>query len=101
MIKLGIKLISIFLVSKIKVVEFRNYIEELLEPIEKVAEVLTDKDPNNTTQLLEIWNDNKNDIINGSLPTACLIIKKRIKDPMVAQIICEMIKDEMDSQTQT
>ena len=101
MIKLGVRLISIFLVSKIKIVEFRNYIEELLEPIEQVAEILTDKDPNNTTQLLEVWNDNKSKIINGSLATACFIVEKRIDNPEVAQIICDLIRDEMEAQNQT
>ena len=100
MIKLGIRLISIFLVSKIKVVEFRDHVESLLNPLAEIAEVLTDKDPDDNGQMLKVWQDNKNNIIGGTLSTACIIIETKIKDPLVAQIICEMIKDQLKIESQ-
>lgn len=96
LILLGFKLINKYLVSRIRIVELRDYITALLEPISKVVDRLTDKDPDNDEQLMQLWAEEKHQLVEGSLMTACLIIQAEIKDNDLAQMICEMIHDAQE-----
>ena len=91
-IKLAFRLIRKFLIAKINIVELKEYTESLLKPIENVADVLSDKNPDNKAQLLEIWTKNKSEVIAGGIDTACLIISKEFNSEWT-DIICTLIRE--------
>lgn len=92
LINFGLRLIDKYLVSKIKLEELRLYVVSLLEPLEKVAGILTDKNPENTSQLREFWAEQKENIIGDSLEAAAVIIEKEVEDELTRDLILELIK---------
>lgn len=87
-----------------KDVTLANAIVAYLAGVEEVLKALVDDDPNNEAQVREIWERRKNALLGASIDivTDKLAdkIRERIKDPILAGIIIEMLQslDELVKQ---
>jgi len=70
----------------------RAFLTGRVELIERIADKLTDSDPNNTAQLEAIWEDEKDHLLTASLDTVIRIIEEEVDDPATAAFIIELIK---------
>lgn len=97
-INLALKFVDLYFISQIKVVSIQDYLSSKLDIIKDVVEIFMDKNPENTTQLIELWNKIKDDLATETLDTALEIVKSKIKDPGVREMICVLIETEIAEQ---
>lgn len=88
-----------YLIEKIQFAPLRQYFEQQIEPAMKVAELLTDKNPDNAAQLQIFWNENKSSLLSSNLDLAIMIIEEKVKDTVLRDLIVALlqsIKEEQD-----
>lgn len=77
-----------------------NTILQYIAGTEEVFKALLDENPNNEAQIIEIWNRRKMGILGDGLDILtdklAEIIRQKINDPILAEIIIELLK-EVDS----
>lgn len=91
-------LIQKYLIDKIDYEPLKQYFMNQIEPAKNVAELLTDKDPNNKAQLAAFWEENKSSLVAANLDFAIMIIEDKVKDPVLRDLIVTLIKSIKDEQ---
>jgi hypothetical protein len=83
-------------ITAFKDVKLANAIIQYLAGVEEVLKALVDEDPNNEAQVLAIWERRKLALLGDSLDVVtdrlADKIRERIKDPILAGIIIEMLQ---------
>lgn len=92
-IKLALGMIQSLVINQIGEVSIKNYLSSLLTPLQKTINVFLDKNPDNEGQLLEIWREYDEPIIDETLLTAALIIESRMEDKEQAQFLALVLRD--------
>lgn len=87
-----------FLIDKITVEPLKNYILSLLAPAKKVADLLTDSNPNNGEQLMTFWLEHQKELLNLSIEALKNLIRAKVKDPVLLALILSAL-DEIDEGT--
>lgn len=99
------KILYSFLVTKIAYKPISDFFERQLEILASVVDVISDADPDNNSQLKNIWDDQKDKIIGGGLHLASTIVSEEVNDETLKAIIIQLIeaaKDEvLDEDTQS
>jgi hypothetical protein len=83
----AINLIRVKLLVRINHAELRSYVEKKLIPIEEVVEKLTDKDPNNSAQMTEVWTKYRSEFETDTIDLAIEIVKRKVKDDAVRTLV--------------
>ena len=91
-------------VAKIPAQEIQDFFNERLEELRKVVEILRDKDPEDSKQLKELWQE---DIVpsleDSGLDVAKAIIRKKVKDTETRTILLNILdqyEEEKDLESQ-
>lgn len=84
LINLAFNLLDRYLISKITFAPLREYVQGRYALLKSVADVLTDKNPNNNEQLQKVWENYDEIELDASLETAARIIEIRMKDKNLA-----------------
>lgn len=87
-----------YLIEKIQFVPLRQYFEQQIEPAMKVAELLTDKNPDNSAQLAAFWNENKSTLLSSNLDLAIMIIEEKVTDVVLRDLIVALLKSIKEEQ---
>ncbi len=85
-------LIQKFLIDKIDYEPLKQYFLNQIEPAKNVAELLTDKNPDNKAQLAAFWEENKSTLVAANLDFAIMIIEDKVKDPLLRDIIVSLLQ---------
>lgn len=91
-IQAAFAVIQKFLISKIDFEPLRGFFERLINPAEKVADLLTDSNPNNSEQFKQFWSENRNLLLENSLDTAIAIAKTRIRDESIRNLVVALLE---------
>lgn len=94
----AIGIIRSFLIEKIPYDPLKNFLEENLDPVKKIADLLTDKDPDNRRQMEEFWLANKSKFEKSSIAAAKNAIQQSVKDPVIREMLLAAL-DELDENT--
>lgn len=97
-IKAGIKILDKWLIGKIPFEPLKTMLQKNLGLIERVTDVMTDKDPNNTQQLKEVWEANKEQSLEALEATAKDTINQLVKNPLNALILTELLEEILAEQ---
>jgi hypothetical protein len=81
-----------FLIDRITFEPLKQAFQKLLNPASDVADILTDKNPNNREQLEQFWNEHKHELAADGLDVAVAIVKAKVKDPDVRDLIIGLLE---------
>lgn len=90
-INLAFKLINMFLISKITNEPLKKFTEAQIEPLKDVADVLTDKNPNDADQLDEVWDEHKEQFVKDSTQVIREIIIMSVDDEEKEGVLLEIV----------
>lgn len=92
LISAAIKILDTFLVSKITYAPAKVYVKENYDRLKRVADILTDKNPDNQQQLRELWETEKLDLISDTIALKKEIISKEIRDEVIKEALLDLIE---------
>ena len=95
-----VRMLDKYLIKQIKVAGLREYAEKQLIHLESLLDRLTDKNPNNTDQLIELWQEIKDDLPGESLEAALLIIQTKVKNPAIVDMILLLLETYMEEEAE-
>lgn len=90
-INLAFKLIDSFLINRITYPPVRIYLERSIAPLKQVANIFTDKNPENEGQLKELWADQRDSILDTQMDLAEEIIADKIKNQETKSAFLEIL----------
>jgi hypothetical protein len=90
-IKIATKAIDRYLIQRIGYDPMKNFLAGRVALIERIADKLTDADPDNAAQLKAIWEEEKKELIGASLDTVIEIIGEEIEDEATAEFLIQLI----------
>jgi len=91
LIQLAFGLIEKYLVRKISFEPMRDWVAFQVKVLEQVAQKLTDKNPDDKTQLRQLWNEIAPELFDQTLETAAQIALVKIKDPELARDVADLL----------
>ncbi len=89
----ALKSLNKYLVSKISYDLLRVYVEGAVMRLEKLVEIITDKNPDDKTQLKELWDNEKENLFDNTLETAAEIVLDKVEDQELAAFVAALILD--------
>lgn len=92
-IKFAFGLIERLFVAKIPNPSIQGFVKLQLKPAQRVAYVLTDKNPENEAQLLEIWRQENDQFVAAAFIPLQAVIMERIKDPAMVEDIQAILNE--------
>ncbi len=99
-IMLAFAAIQKFLISRVTFLPLKKWFEQLINPAQDVADLLTDRNPNNAEQRRQFWEQNQDRLTDGSLETAIEIIRLKVPDETIRDLIIEMLKEVINDGVQ-
>ena len=75
LINAALNLLDKYLVAQITFIPLKSYIQLRYEAIKKVADIFTDKDPQNERQLQELWEEIDEQTLDDTLELAAAILE--------------------------
>lgn len=100
LIQFALRLLKSQLLDKITYAPAAAFIGPAYERLEKVADIVTDKNPEDGEQLKALWEQEKHKFIFDTLESAKLIIQQEVKDQTIAKIVLELLETIQEDQTQ-
>lgn len=74
-------------INRIDFEPLRTFLDRLVTPAHAIADILTDKDPNNKPQLEAFWNENKDALLDTGVDAAIQIVKMRVKNETIRDLV--------------
>jgi len=90
-INLAFKLINVLLVSKIADESIRAFVESQITPLKDVADVLTDKNPDDAAQLQQVWEEHQEQFVKDSMEVIRTIIVQNVEDQERQDLLLELV----------
>lgn len=87
LIAAALTLIRVKFINRINHAELRAFVEKSLVPVQVVIEKLTDKDPNNTAQMAEVWRQYRDQFETDTVDLAIDIVRRKVKDEAVRDLV--------------
>lgn len=90
-IRLAFNLLEKAVINRIKNINTKEVINVLLIPVRRIAEALTDKDPDNEEQLKQIWIEHRMEVAQVGYRALQQKIQE-IKDPILREGLAESLE---------
>lgn len=89
----ALRLLKSQLLDKIEYDPIKGYVQATYDRMTKVAEVITDANPEDQEQLKALWETEKPQFIVDSLDTAIEIVQAEVHDPVATAIIVDLLRE--------
>ncbi len=88
----ALRLLKSQLLDKIAYEPLKAYIQGTYTRLEKIADVLTDKNPDDQGQLAALWESEKQNFITETIDSAQSIISVEVDNPVIRDILLETLQ---------
>lgn len=84
-------------INRIKYDPLKNWFKAMKAPLKEIADVMTDKDPDNAEQMREVWEQHGEIITNRSVFALKTIAGDKIKNPEVLEYVLDTLEIIQDT----
>lgn len=91
LIHLAIRVLKKHLITRIEYLPVQKYLQAIVDKLEKLIDIITDKDPNNKAQFQQFWEEEKVSIFKETLEAASDVILAEVPDKEDAQLISSLL----------
>lgn len=99
LIKIALRILDKHVIQRIKYEPLREYVAAQLSKLERIIEILTDKDPDNKTQFAEFWQTQRDSVFRDTIEAAAEIIVSEVKDKedaaLYSSILLSLMEDHL------
>lgn len=92
LINSAFRLLDTFLISKLPDGTIKDYIKGQVAPLKRVAEAMTDNNPDNDAQLKQIWREENDGIVKETFDTAKVLVLDKVEDQDKAAIYVDLLE---------
>lgn len=96
LISLAIRVLKKHLITRIQYLPVQRYLQSIVDKLERIIEIITDKDPDNKAQFEQFWQEERSSIFRNTLEAASEVILLEVKDKEDAQLISSLLLTLID-----
>ncbi len=97
----ALRLLKSQLLDKIEYAPVKGYVQATYDRMTKVAEVVTDADPQDQEQLKALWEQEKHQFVVDTLDSAIEIVQAEVHDETASAIIIDLLREIQATQRAT
>lgn len=92
LIQFALRLLKSQLLDKINYAPLTAFLNPTYSRLQKVADIVTDSNPQDGEQLKELWEAEKGRFISDTLDSAIAVIRQEVKNEELAEIVIDLLE---------